>query len=172
MALFVCIVGRPTAHPADEMSTSGSTGNRQTGAAAAFVDAQLAAGHVAFPLAQLFKETGLAVEAAKKQLRRLGPRVVRVSPSQQFFLIVSPEHYSRGSPPVDWWLDDYFRWLGHPYYLALQSAASAHGEGPATLPVSTYHISHKCRLNHAVVTLRFVRASLLLIELNDPLPIV
>ncbi len=118
------------------MSTSESTGNRQIGAAAAFVDAQLAAGHVAFPLAQLLKDTGLAVEAAKKQLRRLGPRVVRVSPSQQFFLIVSPEHYSRGSPPVDWWLDDYFRWLEHPYYLALQSAASAHGSNPQSIQVT------------------------------------
>jgi hypothetical protein len=118
------------------MSTSESTGNRQTGAAATFVDAQLAAGHVAFPLAQLLKETGLAVEAARKQLRRLGPRVVRVSPSQQFFLIVSPEHYSRGSPPVDGWLDDYFRWLGHPYYLALQSAASAHGSNPQSIQVT------------------------------------
>jgi hypothetical protein len=44
---------------------------RQNGAAAAFVDARLAAGHVAFPLADLVKETGLSVTAAKNQLRRL-----------------------------------------------------------------------------------------------------
>lgn len=44
---------------------------RQNGAAAAFVDARLAAGHVAFPLADLVKETGLSITAAKNQLRRL-----------------------------------------------------------------------------------------------------
>lgn len=32
-----------------------------------------------------------------------------------------------GAPPVDWWLDDYMRWLGRPYYLALQSAAMSFG---------------------------------------------
>ena len=85
--------------------------NRQNGAAAAFIDARLAAGHVAFPLADLVKETGLSVTAAKNQLRRLGSLVVRVSRLQQFFLIVSPEHRSMGAPPVTWWLDDYFTWL-------------------------------------------------------------
>ena len=61
---------------------------QQTGSAAAFIDAQLAAGRVAFPLAALIKETGLSVIAAKNQLRRLGNQVVRVSRLQQFFLIV------------------------------------------------------------------------------------
>jgi len=70
------------------------------------------------------QKTGRSLVAAKNQLLRLGTRVVRVSPSQQFFLVVGPEHRSRGSPPVEWWLDDYFRWLGHSYYLALLSAAS------------------------------------------------
>jgi hypothetical protein len=44
---------------------------RQNGTAAAFVDARLAAGYVAFPLADLVKETGLSVTAPKNQLRRL-----------------------------------------------------------------------------------------------------
>ena len=35
-----------------------------------------------------------------------------------------------GSPPVLWWLDDFFRFLAEPYYLALQSAASAYGSNP------------------------------------------
>jgi len=62
--------------------------------------------------------------------------VVRVSPSQQFFLIVSPEHRARGGPPAEWWLDDYFRWLGQPYYLALLSAASTYGSSPQALQVT------------------------------------
>ncbi len=118
------------------MDTSAETKNRRTGAAMAFVEAQQAAGRVAFPLSELMQQTGLSITAAKSQLRRLGPAVVRVSPSQQFFLIVSPEHRSRGAPPVEWWLDDYFRWLGQPYYLALLSAASGHGSNPQALQVT------------------------------------
>ncbi len=98
---------------------------RRAGAAASFVDAQLASGRVAFPLRDLMSETGLSIVAARNQLLRLRPLVVRVS--KEFFLIVGPEHRAMGAPPPSWWLDDYFRWLGHPYYLALQSAAEAYG---------------------------------------------
>ena len=71
--------------------------------------------------------TGLSIVAANNQLRRLGNKVVRVTPRQQYFLIVTPDHFDFGAPPVEWWLDDYFEWLGHPYYLALQSAATVFG---------------------------------------------
>jgi len=103
------------------------------GAAEAFIDQRLALGRVAFPLAELVKQTGLSVTAARKQLLRLGNRVTRVSPRQQFFLIVSPEHRVVGAPPVGWWLHDYFQWMGEPYYLALQSAASSLGSNPQAL---------------------------------------
>jgi len=106
------------------------------GAVSSFADIRLAAGHVSFSMSELVKETGLTVSAARSQLHRLGRKIVRVSKAHQFFLIVSPEHFSRGSPPVDWWLDDYFQWLGHPYYLALQSAASAHGSNPQSIQVT------------------------------------
>ncbi|MDI1251116.1 MAG: type IV toxin-antitoxin system AbiEi family antitoxin [Lacunisphaera sp.] len=76
------------------------------------------------------------MSAAKGQLRRMGPRVARVSRGHKFFLIVAPEHFTRGSPPVDWWLDDYVNWLKHPYYLALQSAASTHGSNPQSIQVT------------------------------------
>ena len=109
---------------------------RRNGAAAAFIDAKLAAGRVAFPLRDLVRETGLSATAAKNQLLRLGNQIVRVSRPQQFFLAVSPEHRLVGAPPVLWWLDDYFKWLGHPYYLALQSAASVYGSNPQALQVT------------------------------------
>lgn len=118
------------------MHASQGTQNRRTGATTAYVEAQQAAGRVAFSMTDLMLKTGLSLAAAKGQLRRLGAGVVRVSPSQQFFLIVSPEHRARGGPPVEWWLDDYFRWLGLPYYLALLSAASAHGSNPQALQVT------------------------------------
>jgi len=109
---------------------------RRSGAAAGFLDSRLASGHVAFPLVDLVKETGLSVTAANRQLSRLGSRVVRVSGRHQFFLIVSPEHIATGAPPVAWWLDDYFKWLGHAYYLALQSAAATYGATPQALQVT------------------------------------
>jgi len=37
---------------------------------------------------------------------------------------------------VAWWLHDYFQWLGEPYYLALQSAASSLGSNPQALQVT------------------------------------
>ena len=109
---------------------------RKDRAAAAFIDQRLALGRVAFPLGELLQATGLSVTAARNQLLRLENRVTRVSPRQQFFLIVSPEHLTLGAPPVTWWLHDYFRWLGVPYYLALLSAASSLGSNPQALQVT------------------------------------
>jgi hypothetical protein len=109
---------------------------RIDGAAARFIEGRLATGRVAFPLSELIKETGLSLIAAKNQLLRLGEQVTRISRVHQFFLIVSPEYRAIGSPPPAWWLEDYFRWLGHPYYLGLQSAAETYGSAPQALQVT------------------------------------
>lgn len=108
----------------------------QPGAAESFIEAKLSQGIVSFSLADLIEKTGLSVIAARNQLLRLGEKVARVSPRQQYFLIVTPEHRSIGSPPVEWWLDDYFGWLGRPYYLAMQSAASAYGSSQQAIQVT------------------------------------
>ncbi len=121
---------------ADEKMKQFKFKSRMVGSADAFLDQRLALGRVAFPLADLVKETGLSVTAARNQLLRLKNRVTRVSPRHQFFLIVSPEHRAVGAPPVAWWLHDYFQWLGEPYYLALQSAASSLGSNPQALQVT------------------------------------
>lgn len=92
-----------------------------------YIESKLAVGMVSFSMADLKKSTGLSEIAARNQLQRLGDSVIRVTPRQAFFLIVTPEHRVFGAPPIELWLDDYFTWLGHPYYLALQSAASVHG---------------------------------------------
>jgi hypothetical protein len=76
----------------------------RNGAAAGFIDEKLASGYVAFSLDELTSKTGLSVIAAKNQLLRLRDQVVRVTPRQQFFLIVRPEHWVYGAPPVKWWL--------------------------------------------------------------------
>ena len=116
--------------------TKSPTKHRLIGAAEAFIDARLAMGRVAFSLAELTKESGLSPIAARFQLLRLGGQATRVSPRQPFYLIVSPEHRSLGAPPPTWWLQDYFDWLGRPYYLALQSAAGVYGSNPQALQVT------------------------------------
>ena len=118
------------------MSDPSEPRNRQTKSAAAFIDEQLKVGRVTFPMSLLMETTGLSLEAAKSQLRRLRSRVIRVSMAHPFFLIVTPENLAAGGPPVEWWLDDYFSWLKHPYYLALQSAAGAFGSSPQSIQVT------------------------------------
>jgi hypothetical protein len=103
------------------------------GLAKQFIEDKLAMGIVSFSMDALTKATGLSEIAAKNQLLRLGELVVRVTPRQSFFLIVTPEHRMFGAPPVDLWLDDYFAWLGRPYYVALQSAAAIHGSSPQAI---------------------------------------
>ena len=118
---------------------------RLIGAAEAFINARMALGRVAFSLTELTKESGLSDIAAKYQLLRLRGKVVRVSPRRPFFLIVGPEHRNMGAPPAAWWLQDYFNWLGRPYYLALQSAASAFGSNPQALQVTQVMTDRPCR---------------------------
>jgi hypothetical protein len=109
---------------------------RNVGAAGAFIDKRLALGRIAFSLHEFIEESELSAIAAKNQLRRLSGKTMRVSPRQPFFLIISPEHRTMGAPPAIWWLQDYFDWLGRPYYLALQSAASEFGSNPQALQVT------------------------------------
>ncbi len=119
--------------------------HRQIGAAEAFIEARMGLGRVAFSMTDLMKESGLSAIAAKRQLSRLRGKVVRVSPRQPFFLIVGPEHRGTGAPPSIWWLQDYFNWLGRPYYLALQSAASSFGSSPQALQVTQVMTDRPCR---------------------------
>lgn len=89
-----------------------------------------------FSLEDLMSQTKLSNIAARNQLLRLRPWVRRISPKLGFYVIVQPEHRFVGSPPVEWWLDDFFRWLEHPYYIALQSAAELHGSSPQAIQVT------------------------------------
>jgi len=108
---------------------------RRRGAAARFIEDKLALGRVTFTLKELLQESGLSRTAARHQLLHLGWRIARVAPRQEFFLILSPEQRLLGAPPAAWWLDAYFRWLGRPYYLALQSAAAEYGAMPQAIQV-------------------------------------
>jgi hypothetical protein len=120
-------------------------GHRLIGAAESFIETRTALGRVTFSMEELTRDSGLSALAAKFQLLRLGGKVARVTPRQQFFLIISPEHRVMGAPPANWWLQDYFNWLGRPYYLALQSAASLFGSNPQALQVTQAMTDQPCR---------------------------
>lgn len=124
---------RLTHHVANVMSIALSPHERHVGAVSRYVDQRLATGHVSFSLDELLRATGLSTSAARSQLHRLRSKIVRVSARDTFFLIVTPEYLSRGAPPVEWWIGDYFKWLGRPYYLALQTAARLHGSNPQSI---------------------------------------
>lgn len=100
---------------------------RNRGGAQRFVESCQARGQVSFTLAELRTATGLSFTAARDQVKRLGKHIVRVSPRQDFFLIVSPEQVPMGAPPAFWWLDAYFQSIGQPYYVGLLTAAAKHG---------------------------------------------
>ena len=97
------------------------------GTAAGFVDRLLARGRYGFALDELVATSGLSSLAAGAQLRRLAPAVTTLYPRSNYYLMMPPEHRIIGAPPVTWWIDDYFRHLGEPYYLGLLSAAGHYG---------------------------------------------
>ena len=100
---------------------------RNRGAAQRYVESCQARGQVAFTLAELQKTTGLSLTAAREQIKRLGKHIVRVSPRQDFFLIIRPDQFPMGAPPAFWWLDTYFRRVRQPYYVGLLTAAAEYG---------------------------------------------
>jgi hypothetical protein len=108
---------------------------RNRGAAQRFVDSRQERGQVTFTLAELQRATGLSFTAARDQVRRLGKYVVRVSPRQDFFLIIRPDQLPMGAPPAFWWLDAYFKFLGQPYYVGLLTAAAQYGSSHQAVQV-------------------------------------
>jgi hypothetical protein len=120
---------------ANQMAEINPKTGRQEAVTKTFIEDRLAEGRVAFAINELVAESGLSVIAANNQIRRLRGRVRRVTRPHAFFLIVDSRHRVMGAPPPQWWLDEYFRWLGHPYYLALLSAAESHGSAPQAVQV-------------------------------------
>ena len=128
-----------------QVKTKKTSKRQRIGGAETFYNIRLSLGHVTIALDDLMRETGLSALAAKRQLTRLRDNVVRISRRQPFYLIVSPEHRRMGAPPPEWWLQDYFDWLGRPYYLALQSAASALGSNPQAIQTTQVMTDRPCR---------------------------
>jgi len=103
------------------------TDKKKYGTTKNFIESKLANGLVSFSHSELMDSVGLSSIAAYWQIRRQKDYVIKITSRQPFYLIVQPEHRIIGAPPVEWWIDDYFVWLGQKYYIALQSAASIFG---------------------------------------------
>lgn len=100
---------------------------RRRSAARNFVHYCQSEGRYGFSLAEVETVTGLSRLAAAAQLRRMLPAVQKIGRKIPYYLVVPPEHASRGAPPVTWWLDGYMAFLKRPYYVGLLSAAALQG---------------------------------------------
>jgi len=135
---------------------------RKDGAARSFIEKRHSSGYVSFSLDMLMAETGLSRIAARNQLLRLEDRLVRPSPRLPFFLIVPAEYRSLGAPPMEWWLDDYLRWLKCPYYVGLLTAASIYGSSPQAIQETQVIVSTSQRnLSIGRIRVRFFKKAAL-----------
>lgn len=142
---------------------------RNDGAARSYIERRQSSGYVSFSLDMLMAETGLSRIAARNQLLRLEDRLVRPSPRLPFFLIVPPEYRHLGAPPMEWWLDDYLRWLNCPYYVGLLTAASLYGSSPQAIQETQVIVGTSQRpLSVGRIRVRFFKKSSLSKSLTQP----
>ena len=112
------------------------SGRQRRGLVAGLLDQSQARGMWVVVVADLARSAGLTDLAARRQLERLTPRVVRLPGRPAMRLLVSPEHRVRGAPPVANWLDAYFKLRSQPYYVGLLSAAALHGASQQALQIT------------------------------------
>jgi predicted transcriptional regulator of viral defense system len=62
--------------------------------------------------------------AAAERLERKG---TILNPRHGFYVVVPPQYLARGAPPPSWYIDDFMKHEGHPYYVGLLKAAELHG---------------------------------------------
>lgn len=94
---------------------------------AAFVDGLQARGRYTFVRSELIAAGGRAGPALEAALRRLRGKRRIATPRRGFHVVVPLEYREAGCPPASWFVDDFLRALGQPYYVGLLSAAALHG---------------------------------------------
>ena len=114
-------------------------------AALRFIEHRQSMGRAHFTLTELTTATGLTLKAAREQLAHLDKIATRVSPRQEFFVIVNPEQRPMGAPPVFWWLDEFFKARKQPYYVGLLSAAAEHGSSNQAVQAVQVMTDHPIR---------------------------
>lgn len=93
-----------------------------------WVELQLSMGRFGFALETLRQSFGEQSETAiKSALKRLADKGKIISIFKGYYLIIQPQYASMGILPPAIFLDEFMKFLGRPYYLALLSAAAYHG---------------------------------------------
>jgi len=91
-----------------------------------FIISRLEHGYFTFGLQDAENAVG-AGEKALKALNRLVKQGWLFSPSSGFYVIIDPQHQGSGFLPVEWFVDDWMKYLGGKYYIGMLSAAMLHG---------------------------------------------
>ncbi len=109
---------------------------RAKGMVALLLDQLQGRGQLVASLPELVSLSGLTPIAVKRQLEHLADKVIRLAGRPSCYLIVAPEHRSRGAPPVSYWLADYCRVRQMPYYVGMLSAAALHGSAQQAVQIT------------------------------------
>lgn len=127
-----------------------------------WVDDLQRGGRYGFSAKELTGGVDTSPEARRKALARLQKRD-RLRRLRKDFYVILPLEYARiGMIPVDWFLEDFMRYLDHRYYVGLLTAAGLHGaahqqsqeyhvvvgayEPPVQVPGVAIRFFHKTRL--------------------------
>lgn len=94
---------------------------------AELADSYQAGGRYVLTRENALRTLGTSEEALKKAVQRLVAKQRLVVPHRGFYVIVPLEYRAAGAPPASWFIDDLMKFHGHPYYVALLTAAALHG---------------------------------------------
>ena len=96
------------------------------GNASSYVLSRLRQGYYTFSLADAERTLGPG-DSTRQAMYRLVRQGWLVSLSNGFYIIIDPQHQVSGFVPVEWFIDDWMRFLKRRYYIGMLSAAALHG---------------------------------------------
>lgn len=91
-----------------------------------FVLSRLERGYYTFSLPEAESALGVG-KNTWEALNRQAKQGWLFSPSKGFYVIIDPQHQGSGFLPVEWFVDDWMKYLGGQYYIGMLSAAMLHG---------------------------------------------
>jgi predicted transcriptional regulator of viral defense system len=104
------------------------------------IESILASGRFFFTREELRQKVDASDPAIQQCLTRFSRKKLIRSVRNGFYVIIPPEHRSKGLLPPEMFIDEFMRYLNRPYYAGLLSAAALHGAGhqqPQTFSVIT-----------------------------------
>jgi hypothetical protein len=94
-----------------------------------WVDGLQAVGQYTFVLAAAATAVGRPATEAKQACSALVNRARIVCPQDGFYVIVPLEYRAAACPPPSWFIDDWMKWSGSEYAVALLTSAALYGAG-------------------------------------------